>query len=329
MPLWQQSKRLSAARRPLLRQGLRAASALVAILLLRGSARPSWQCFSPQHYLTLHGDRKAVLELGCGDARVLRSLCDDAQEARVLMGLDLEPAFVSACKSLPGGIQAVQGDMSNFSFDRSFDAIIMPSSTLYCLGSEEQVSQCFKGVSRHLNEDGEFVFDAYNVDRILDEDWGWDNGKETFDSEFGCIVKSSEEADAFEMNKHLADEQLFVCRYTHVPKSPAGADSEGGTSSPVSYELRHRYLKSEQVDRLAEAAGLHVQSIAGGFDGEEFTPESARMVVTCRLASEDDVPVPKGWKAVDLDDYDDYDDDDDDEEEFDVSESDEQSDAGI
>merc|ERR1711935_1181605 len=73
----------------------------------------------------------------------------------------------------------------------------------------------------------------------------------------------------------------------------------------VSYELKHRYLKSQQLRRLAKAAHLYVRSIEGGFKGEEFTFDSPRMVVSCMLASEaPDELVPQGWRAIEWEDMD-------------------------
>lgn len=271
----------------------------------------------------------AVLELGCGDARVLRGLASSSAEERQqssssssppsreageldsaeLVGMDHEAQFLDRCGSLPGGddVLAVLGDMCSFTLNRTFDSIIMPSSTLLCLESEEQVLQCFESVRRHLGSRGEFLLDAYNVDEILEEDWSWDHAKDSFDSEYGNLVKSFPDEDAFEMSKHDAEKQVFTCRYTHLPKPLATEDTSGSAARPpsVSYELTHRYLKSQQLRRLAKAADLYVRSIEGGFKGEEFTSDSPRMVVSCMLASEaPDELVPEGWRAIDWEDMD-------------------------
>jgi len=181
--------------------------------------------------------------------------------------------------------------MANFSLGERFDAILMPSSTLYCLRSEEQVLECLKSVRRHLAEGGEFVFDCYNVDEILDEDWGWEGAGGPVDSEHGQLVRRLPGEDAFEKSRHLASEQTFVVRYTHVPT--AGTPGAAEAEALVSYELRHRYLKSHQVRELLAAAGLEATSVAGGFAGEAFEPDSPRMVVACAHAGT--AALAPGW----------------------------------
>merc|ERR1719362_1995402 len=147
---------------------------------------------------------------------------------------------------------------------------------------------CFKCVRRHLKSQGQLVLDTYNVDMVREDDWGFEDAIDTFESEHGKLVRSFPDEDAFEKSAHVAGEQMFVCRYTHVPK---GDDGTGKT--PDSYELRHRYLKTEQIEELVAKAGLYVDYVAGGFDNQEFDPESSRrLVASCRMA-------PEGWNFLD------------------------------
>jgi len=267
-----------------------------------------WQyerCFSPQHYLLLHGaDAETVnyyqrrckgqgdiLELGCGDARVLRAVAQSpGASGHQFVGIDNVPDFISSSQALPGseGIRAIHADMCNFTLDQTFDMIVMPSSTLFCLESTDQILNCFKCVRRHLKSQGELAFDTYNVDMVAEEDWGFEDAGE---SEYGKLIRSLPDEDAFEKNAHVAGEQMFVCRYTHVPKS-----DDGTGKTPISYELRHRYLKTEQIEELVTKAGFYVDSVAGGFSDQEFEPESSpRLVASCRLA-------PEGWKVLEWED---------------------------
>ena len=70
-------------------------------------------------------------------------------------------------------IEVLQEDMAEFDLRRKFDTIILPSSAVYCLEDLQSVISCFESVRRHLNRDGEVIFDAYNVNNMDTEDWDW------------------------------------------------------------------------------------------------------------------------------------------------------------
>lgn len=207
----------------------------------------------------------------------------------VWSGIDINEDFVAMGSPLPG-IEVRCADMEDFDLGRTFDRILLPSSVVYCLDDLESVITCFESVRRHLSEGGEVIFDAYNVDDMVLEDWSWGEGQTTDRGDYVAtlnnhgVVSSRTEGteDVFELSKHVAQDQKIFVRYTHVlrDQSPQTHASDSPSTCLFSYELEHQYLLSYQIFDIFGAAGLEVTSIAGGFCGEEFDPDSPYMIVT-------------------------------------------------
>ena len=277
----------------------------------------SSSAFCVERYLATHGapaetiefykrqcdQSGSILELGCGDGRILQSIAAIAgtrEHKRVLMGLDINQDFVDLCSPLKSsGIEVKLGDMANFDLNRRFNRILIPSSALYAL-SHSEVIECLQSVHLHLNEDGgKLIFDVYNVDDMADEDWGWEEGQQSGQNQFGDLVRALAKEDVYELSKHDCDEQKVQVRYIHVLSNQSCfLNGEGGDEAamPVSYyqyELQHQYLYSYQLQNLLERTGFEIESICGDFHGTEYHYTSPQVVMTCKaVPSHAPAPAP-------------------------------------
>jgi SAM-dependent methyltransferase len=270
---------------------------------------PNASNFDADAYIQLHGANgeaidyyqrqskraKSVLELGCGDARILQAIKQSNKRIEVAMGLELHPAFIRMCAPLrTDGIEVLEMDMVTFELDQKFDAVLIPSAALFCLGTEGRVLSCLSKIRNHLNTGGALYFDCYNVDDMAQEDWDWgDNAiapdeqdEEGGIGEYGEHIATLPHYDVFELSRHERKTQTIDCQYTYVPI----VDSKGGewlNSNPdhevdryqTQYHLEHRYLLSDEIYTLLEIAGFEVQSFDGDFVGSKHQADSESMVV--------------------------------------------------
>lgn len=116
-----------------------------------------------QGILTKHGVNKGdLLEIACGTGSNLELLKNKYN----VSGLDLSKGMLEvARKKLPDASFYLQ-DMSNFEIPASFDVIICIYDSVNHLVSFDQWKGMFKCVSRHLREDGIFIFDINTLHKL-------------------------------------------------------------------------------------------------------------------------------------------------------------------
>lgn len=108
------------------------------------------------------GSGKAVLELGCGTGSVLKSFPRNMH----LVGLEASMGMLAiAKKKVPHAALYCQ-DMSNFRLPRKFDIIICVFDTINHLTSFKSWVSLFRGVSKHLNPGGAFLFDINTLGKL-------------------------------------------------------------------------------------------------------------------------------------------------------------------
>ncbi|MCA9636138.1 MAG: Smr/MutS family protein [Myxococcales bacterium] len=114
-----------------------------------------------------------ILELGCGEGRVLRAL---AAPDRHLVGVDLDPGLLALARHRcgrarprPASLRLIAGDMRTLALGRAFDRVLIPYSGIFCLADEAEVIAALSRAREHLAPGGEVIFDAYQVDAVHDE----------------------------------------------------------------------------------------------------------------------------------------------------------------
>jgi SAM-dependent methyltransferase len=223
---------------------------------------------------------QSILELGCGYGRVIEAL---AEEGRQLVGLDLNRGLLALAarrlRPYPSArVVLVQGDMRRFAFERKFDRILIPYSALYCLLSGDEVRACFRRVAEHLSPGGRLIFDAYSADvfhRELPSDGASADGDEPESDEVTNIVHEGIAYQVVEQADWVRVLQRLDVVYAYEPR-------QGGHS--IAAHIAHRYLLSDQVAPLLEAAGLQLETMAGDYAGSALDDDSDLMIVTALLA---------------------------------------------
>lgn len=219
-----------------------------------------------------------ILELGCGEGRVLRAL---AAPDRHLVGVDLDPGLLALARHRcgrarprPASLRLIAGDMRTLALGRAFDRVLIPYSGIFCLADEAEVIAALSRAREHLAPGGEVIFDAYQVDAVHDEL----AGEAIVDDPPIAVAElrwRGRDYDVLEASRWRPGEQVVEVRYEHRPR-------DGG--APIRSAIRHRYLLVRELPRLLVAAGLRLLALEGGFEGAPLDEASEQFVVRAAAA---------------------------------------------
>ncbi|NVB42899.1 class I SAM-dependent methyltransferase [Pseudenhygromyxa sp. WMMC2535] len=231
----------------------------------------------------------SVLELGCGDARVLAAL---AEPDRELVGVDLDDGLLALARArlqaLPPAqaerAELVRADMgAELELGRRFDRVIIPFGGLYCLLEPAAVDVLLANVARHLGPQGRLILDVWAADGFHAEaepedlDPGWLEHVGAVEVDEG--EEESVRYEILERSSWDKAQQRLDVTYLHVPV---------GGEEAIEGELPQRYLLSEQLGEALSRAGLELESLLGDFEGAAYDEASKLMIVVARRAGEGD-----------------------------------------
>lgn len=229
------------------------------------------------HYRRACRGARSVLELGCGDARVLEALARDGLEA---WGLELDDGRVRAAEARLGAAvpplpaRVVAGDMREFALGRTFERVLIPYSGLWALGGEDGIRRCLTCVRGHLAPAGTLHLDVWDVAR---EEVPEAVERDVAPRRLTTIEAEGVRVDVFEDDVWDPAAQRVDARYRFV----VGSGRNRRTHRRV---LSHHYLFADQLDGVLADCGLAVLERAGGFRGERFSAGSLVLVLTCGTA---------------------------------------------
>ncbi|MEQ9357506.1 class I SAM-dependent DNA methyltransferase [Coleofasciculus chthonoplastes] len=100
-----------------------------------------------------------VLELGCGSGLFTIPL---KQQGLSIEGLEISPEMIKVTQKKEPELKLHQGDMRSYHLQKSFDAILILSSTLVLLQNHEEINQCLQRSYEHLKPGGLFFLELPN-----------------------------------------------------------------------------------------------------------------------------------------------------------------------
>jgi SAM-dependent methyltransferase len=228
---------------------------------------------------------RSIVELGCGDARVLASL---AAEGRTLVGVDIdaEQLELAAARARACGatLELVEADMREVDLSmmgtmahamvagRGFDRVIIPHGGIYCLLDEAALAATLRRAAALLSDSGLLLLDAWAADDFHDQAEPEDQDPSWLER-VKTIELDGEHYEVLERSSWDKPRQRLDVTYIHV---------RVGSEDVIEGLLQQRYVLSEQLCAALEQAGLDLVELAGDFDGGPHDTDSAVMVVTAR-----------------------------------------------
>jgi SAM-dependent methyltransferase len=206
-----------------------------------------------------------VLDLCCGQGRHAVEL---AAAGCAVTGLDLSQEYLDMAQSQArkAGVEleTVRADMREIPFEGRFDAVVNLFSSFGYLESEQEDAKVLSAVARALKPGGRLLMDLLNREWVITnyEEKDWHEGAD------GTLYLERRHFDLESSRNHV----------TFTVITPHGDQREIGGHHIRLYTLR-------EMRGLLVSAGLDFERAYGGFEGEDYSIGSRRMIVIARKPS--------------------------------------------
>lgn len=194
---------------------------------------------------------KAVLDLACGAGRHTAAL---RRRGLRTLGVDLSLTLLTQDPSLP----RVAADMCCLPFaDRSFDWVLNFFTSFGYFETERENLRVLEEVARVLRPEGRFLIDLFNAQQV---------------------IRNLRRRETTEMaGRKVEIERWFDADKKRINKRIRVLTPSGQSRSYL--ESVRAYDRQEVVDGLLRV-GLRVDALHGGFEGEPYTSDSSRLIIT-------------------------------------------------
>ena len=202
----------------------------------------------------LAGDGQA-LELAIGTGRIALPL---ARRGVSVAGIELSQAMVARLRAKQGGsdVRVAVGDMSTTRISGAFRLVYLVFNTIDNLTSQQAQVACFRNAAAHLDSGGFFVIE------VAIPDLQWLPPGETFRVfSFGERHVGIDEYD-------VANQGMISHHFTRAGDTGTWTLSSGP----------FRYVWPNELDLMAQAAGLELRERWADWDRAPFTSESRKHV---------------------------------------------------
>ncbi len=214
-----------------------------------------------------------ILDLCCGQGRHSIAL---AKTGLSVTGIDLSKEMLAIARSNAdvalvspvdggnaegkGGLTFRQADMRHLPDDlaNQFDGVINMFSSFGYLESEEDDQQVLHQIAKALKPGGKLLMDLLNREWVIinNQEFDWHQHED------GRVVLERRQLDLPTSTNHLT--------YTEILPD--------GTRREMS-DLHMRLYTLTELTKMLAAAGLTLETVYGGFRGEEYGVNTRRMIV--------------------------------------------------
>lgn len=210
----------------------------------------------------LAGEGARLLELAIGTGRMALPLRERGFD---ISGIEGSPAMVDKLREKPGGadIPVVIGDMADVAIDGPFDFAFLVFNTLFNLTGQADQVRCFRNVADRLAPGGAFLIETFVPDFSA-----------YHDHQSLRTMKIGFKSLWFEAKTHDPTRQVIEYQRVRI--------TEDGTRL---MPLVMRYAWPQEIDLMAELAGLTLEHRWGGWRREPFTADSGMHVSVYRKAA--------------------------------------------
>lgn len=204
-------------------------------------------------------DGGPVLELAIGTGRVALPL---AARGIPVAGVEASPEMVARLRGKPGGaeVPVAIGDMADVPVDGPYRLVYLVYNTLSNLTDEGRQQDCFRNVARVLAPGGAFVIETFVPDPA------------DFDRNEQLQVREvTEDSVVLRVHRYDRPAQRFLRQTITI-------DGDGVRLAAFAM----RYLWPEQIDAMAERAGLRLAERYADFERTGFDAGSRSHVSVYR-----------------------------------------------
>ena len=207
-------------------------------------------------------DGGAALELGIGTGRLALPL---AGQGVAVSGIDASAAMVARLRAKPGGaeIPVAIGDFADVGVDGRFSLIFVVYNTFFSLLDRDTQRGCFERVADRLAPRGRFVIEAF-----VPDPGRFERGQHLEVRHVGV------DSAVVSVSRHDAPTQRVDSLLVRL--------ADGGVRT---WPVHIRYSYPDELDQMADGAGLRLEERWGGWEREPLTGDSVKHVSVYATAS--------------------------------------------
>jgi SAM-dependent methyltransferase len=189
-----------------------------------------------------------VLEFGVGTGRLAVPLARGGFE---VVGVDISEEMLAELRAKPGaeGVTTVVDDMTTVQIGREFGLAFIAFSSLFVLATQEDQVRFFRNAAAHLRPGGRFVLETAMIGARHEDHLR--------------VVKI--ETDRLVLSAGEVDPVSSFYNGTWVVLEPGGISF---------FPVRGRSVGHQEMDLMAQLAGLRLENRWGDWHKGEFTAES-------------------------------------------------------
>ncbi|MDF9278862.1 class I SAM-dependent methyltransferase [Arthrobacter sp. EH-1B-1] len=204
-----------------------------------------------------------VLDLGCGTGRVTLAV---AVAGCNVTGVDPDGSRLEAARAKPmaGRVEWIEGDSTVIGPGREFDVAIMSANVPQEILDDAELARSFADIAEHLVPGGRFAFNSRDPEARGWEAW-------TKERSHKIVQLPEGQSQHWYQTTHVDEANGLVEFCAHE----VGAD---GTENIGCETLRFR--SEEQLRTMLNEAGLVVDDVFGGFEGEPAGRGTGNLVIT-------------------------------------------------
>jgi SAM-dependent methyltransferase len=210
-------------------------------------------------FLSARAGTGPVLELGIGSGRVALPL---AASGVAVHGIDASEEMVALLRAKPQGdrVPVTIGDYARFELPDRYTLIYGVYNAILLLTTRDAQISCFRHVAKHLRPDGRLVLEA----EVPELSGFVRNG-------LIHVAGLSQDHVELRVTRHLPSEQLLVAQHIWITRQ--GIQMRPGAV---------RYAGTSELDLMATAAGLELESRFSGWNQQPFGDRSGAHVSVYR-----------------------------------------------
>lgn len=214
-----------------------------------------------------------VVEWGAGTGRVCVPL---ARKGFEVTAVELSERMIERGRSKDGGVEWVRGNMRSADLGRRYRLAICAFNSFLCLLSVDDALEFLHNARRHLLPGGLLGIEvsAFSPEELSDPPGGpllrHDFTRELEDGRL----------DRFSVSRYDPALQLLSMRLFYELYGPSGE-----LRDRRAHELTIRVTFRDELELMLRLAGLEVESVYGGFDGEPFAAGSDHLIMLARNPS--------------------------------------------
>jgi ubiquinone/menaquinone biosynthesis C-methylase UbiE len=224
-----------------------------------------------------------ILDLACGTGRHLIPL---SQQEFNMVGLDVSAKLLKIAKQRWREVQLVRGDMRFLPFKpQAFAAAISMDTSFGYLPSEHDDGVSLAELRRTLLQEGVLVVDVFNQEQLMMKYQG--KGKGLKWSLLPILLKLRNRWILFRLFKWKEYPSFFLLQKRTVTQCgerlcDLWVVCDKATGQLLVFEHAVRLFRFSWLQALLKKAGFSVNRVYGGYEGENFSPNSPRLILVAK-----------------------------------------------